>query len=215
MVHEKSIGVQEIKDNTVILKDGSMVAVLEVIPIAFEKLNEHKQKKITQAYRAWLEQLDYPVQIVARTVNYDVQDHIKVLKNQIEFSIKLKEEYRDILKQYKDFEEWLDQYIAAHAQPRTVYYLVIPYFPAGKQRRFFKNGKAKEAYGKGSSIVHARVAKSMALLAQTGVQLHRLDDAQLANLYNSYFRVCNHVGLGESTTYITSGTWFNLWKKNG
>lgn len=205
------VGIEEIKDDTAVLKDGSMVAVLEIAPIDFDSLSGQRKKKVTKAYLEWLEKTDYPVQISARTLNADIAEQAKVLKDRVEYAIKQKEEHRDLLKEYKQFEEWLDNYLKANAKKCTVYYLAIPYFPAERKKGIFSRlskSKAREEYSKSLEMLNKRVSESTALLSKTGVRIQRLSPAQLRSLYSSYFTVTNRTG----AEYLPPELWFDSFK---
>ena len=209
------IGVQELIGETAVLKDGSMIAVLEVAPIDFDGMGEARKKKVVKAYRAWLDALDYPVQIVMRTYNFDIQEQAKVLKNRVEYTIKQKEEFRDLLKEYKEFEEWLDRYLKENSKKGSLYYLVIPYFPKKKKKRLFKflaKAKIKEETDNSIAMLNKRVSENIELLEKTGVKAHRLGQEQLRNLFMSYFTIINKVGSNGKLAYVSPENWFDDFK---
>jgi hypothetical protein len=209
------IGIEEIKDGVAILKNGSMISVLEVAPIGFDSMAEAKKKKVVKAYKEWLDSLDYPVQIVVRSVNADINEQISVLKNNVEYTIKQKIEFRELLKEYKEFETWLDNHLNGKTKKSTVYYLVIPYLPNVKKSwsSFFSKAKKTEETEKSIAMLNKRVAESKELLEKTGVKMHLVQNEQLKNLYISYFLIVNKTGTGDKLAYSSPGSWFDEFKK--
>ncbi len=211
---EKSteIGIARIRDDSALLRDGSLIAVLEVEPIAYDKLGERSKHKVEKAYKEWLDSLDYPVQIVARRMNLDIKDQAKVIKNRVEYLIKQKEEYRDLLKLFKEFEEWLDAHLKKRVSQRTVYYLVIPVFSAGKIMKgmSLKKIKTNGEYKRALETLNNRVKHAIEMLSPTGVSIRKLDDELLENLYDSYF---NTVFFSDGS-YHNPQRWIEKWRSS-
>ena len=67
------VDIQEIKQSTVIVKDGSFRQVIMVGGVNFSLKSEMEQNIITQGYQTFLNSIDFPLQIVihSRKVNID------------------------------------------------------------------------------------------------------------------------------------------------
>ncbi len=70
---QRFIDIAEIKDGVVVLKDGTLRAVLLCSSINFALKSEDEQQAIIQAYMQFLNALDFPLQIVvqSRRLNID------------------------------------------------------------------------------------------------------------------------------------------------
>lgn len=60
---QQFVAVSEIRDDVVLLKDGSMRAVIEVSAINFELRSEDEQIAIIQNFQKFINSLDFPLQI--------------------------------------------------------------------------------------------------------------------------------------------------------
>lgn len=212
--YKKFADIKEISSDTVFLKDRTVIAVLEITPIDFDRMPESKKQKVLKKYKEWLESLNYPVQIIARNVNMDVEKQAKIMKNKIEHLIKQKMEYRDLLSLFKEFEAWFDKYISANSRARRIYYVVIPYMSAEQPSLFekFRKSKVKAKHNINLTLLNKRVDECTKKLAETGVRIYRLNTAQLENLYESYFMINNQKGANEKSVYIGPEDWFRMWK---
>ncbi|MBN2111663.1 DUF4351 domain-containing protein [Candidatus Woesearchaeota archaeon] len=210
----KFANVSEIKNDAVLLRDNTLIAVLEVSPIDFDRMPETKKKAVMKKYREWIESLSYPVQVVVRNVNIDIESRAKILKNKIEHLIKQKIEYMDLLKLFKEFEAWFDKYISANKSERRIYYLIVPYIGINKSSLFDKvrKAKAKEKQDLVITLLNKRVDECARKLEETGVRTYRLTTKQLENLYESYFMINIQKGANNESVYIGPDEWFKVWK---
>lgn len=71
--------IAEIHDDTVILKDGTLRAIIEVTSINFSLKSEEEQNSIIFSYQHFLNSLEFPVQIYIRSKKLDLDDYISQL----------------------------------------------------------------------------------------------------------------------------------------
>ena len=118
---EGFIEVTRIADNTAYLSNGSAKAILQVQPLNFHILDIKHQQAIISAYKDFLNSLDFPIQIVMRTVNLSLEEYLKTLE------VKVKKSKREKLhKQFTDFKEFVTTFIENHAVKNRLFYVVIP-----------------------------------------------------------------------------------------
>ena len=210
----KFANVGEIKNDAVFLRDNTMLAVLEVAPIDYDRMPESKKKSVMKKYKAWIESLNYPVQIVTRNLNIDIEARAKIMRNKIEHLIKQKIEYRDLLKLFKEFEIWFKKYVSKNKTPKRIYYLVIPYIGANQTSVFdrIRKAKAKERDDMTITLLNKRIDECIRKLEETGVKTYRLTTEQLENLYESYFMINTQKGANDKSVYIGPDDWFGMWK---
>jgi len=70
------IEIVDIKDNTVLLKNGSLRLVMEISAINFELRSEQEQAAIIQSFQNFLNSIDFPIQIVVGSLRYNIDDYI-------------------------------------------------------------------------------------------------------------------------------------------
>jgi len=118
---EGFIEVTRIADSTAYLRNGSAKAILQVQPLNFHILDVRHQQAIISAYKDFLNSLDFPIQIVMRTVNLSLEEYLKTLEAKVKKSKKER-----LHKQFADFKEFVTTFIENHAVKNRLFYIVIP-----------------------------------------------------------------------------------------
>src|SRR3990172_4637610 len=72
----------EVKSDTVIMKDGTLRAVLMVSSINFALKNEDEQNAIVSSYVSFLNGLDFPLQIVVQSRKLYIKPYLEKLLKQ-------------------------------------------------------------------------------------------------------------------------------------
>ena len=120
------VGIKEIQDKCIFLDDNSLVAVLEIFPIDFDNFSSAKQQKIQKNYNDWIESLSYPVQVVVRNTNVDLDKQVNLILENVGREIKERQDMREMLKLFDSFRAWLLDYIKKENKIYRMYYLIIP-----------------------------------------------------------------------------------------
>ncbi len=71
------VEVADIKDNIILLKNGSLRAILEVSAINFELRSEEEQLAIIQNFQRFINSIDFPLQIVVSSRQLRIDDYLK------------------------------------------------------------------------------------------------------------------------------------------
>ncbi|MFH1683175.1 MAG: PrgI family protein, partial [Candidatus Woesearchaeota archaeon] len=112
------VEVEEIVDDTVILKDGTIIGILEIKPLDFFILSKEEKDTVLKIYQGWLRSLDYPVQILSRSLNIDLSKWLKNLEKR-ESAIEDKEHFNE-------FSSWISQEIENNQARNRQFYILIP-----------------------------------------------------------------------------------------
>ncbi len=206
------LGIQEIRDDSVILKDGSVYCVLNIKPINLSKVNSDKRLAIISHFRNWLSSLTYPVQIVGKTINCDLNDMINIFISTTEHQIKQKPNYKTVLRAFREFSDWLGKYIDKQCMPGRFYYIVIPFRPEYSSEAEIRN---RIYYRKALKILEKRINETKELLEKTGVKIKRLTNTDLENLYSSYFNMFLQLNKTKNSRYLHSKRWLDMMKMGG
>lgn len=70
------VDIHEIRDNVIILKNGSLRLLMEVNSINFDLKSNDEQVAIIQGFRSFLNSLDFPLQIVIHSRKLDIKDYL-------------------------------------------------------------------------------------------------------------------------------------------
>ncbi len=140
------IRVSEIRDNTVILKNGGLRTVLKTNSINFHLKSEPEQNSIIYSYQSFLNSLEFPIQINVRSKKLDIDDYI----NQIE---KLAEKQTNKLLQDQTFEyaHYIKRLVEYADIMEKEFYVIVPYDTGGnptknKFQSFFQRLAPKDSY---------------------------------------------------------------------
>jgi hypothetical protein len=71
------IEIKDIRDNVVVLKNGSMRMVLDVSSINFELRSEEEQGAILQNFQQFLNSIDFPLQIIINSRKFDIAEYLR------------------------------------------------------------------------------------------------------------------------------------------
>ncbi|MFH1534156.1 MAG: hypothetical protein ABID64_04460, partial [Nitrospirota bacterium] len=187
----------EIRDNTLVLKNGGIRAVLKTSSINFNLKSEQEQNAIINSYQGFLNSLEFPIQILIKSKKLDIDDYI----DQVE---KLGEKQENKLLQDQTYE--YSQYIRKLVEYADImqkdFYVVIPHNPsrvAGSNifQSFFQRLSPKDTYGdikkrhgefnKIAKDLNQKINIAKSGLEGCGLKVEQLNTQQLIELfYNSY-----------------------------
>ncbi len=121
---ETMLPISEIKNDTIILKDGWLRTILKVSGLNLDLRNFDEQQIILEQYKRFLNGLSFPIQIIIRNTYLDLSNYLEYVKwnlDQIDNIVLHKqwEEYVSFLEDI-DSKQWLI-YVKE-------FYLVVPYY---------------------------------------------------------------------------------------
>lgn len=191
---KRYLEIAEIKEDSVILNDGSMRAVLLVSSINFSLKSEDEQNAIIVAYVNFLNTIDFPLQIMVQSRKLDIDGYISRLKQ------KEKLQSNELLKiQTADYIEYIKELVELGNIMTKRFYVVVPYNPTtDKQKNFFKRflllfktaqfiSLGQQRFQKRRKELMQRVEHVTESLASIGLRSVLLDTRSLIELYyNTY-----------------------------
>ena len=77
---QQYLDIAEIKDDTVVMKDGTLRSVLLVSSINFALKSEEEQNAVIDSYVRFLNNLSFTLQIVIQSRELDIDNYIQYLK---------------------------------------------------------------------------------------------------------------------------------------
>lgn len=134
---QKFLDITEIREDLLILKDGTLRAVLLVSSINFSLKSLDEQNAIVQAYMQFLNSLDFPIQIVIQSRRMNIDNYMAQLDEQ------RKTIENDLLKrQINDYQDFIKQLVKLGDIMQKRFYVVVPLDPATEkgttQKGFFQ-----------------------------------------------------------------------------
>ncbi len=187
----------EIHDDTVILKNGGIRAILRTTSINFNLKSEEEQNALSYGYQSFLNSLEFPVQIVIRSRKLDVDKYIDNLKAKVTTQtnpLLQKQTY-----EYIDFVSRLVEYADIMEKD---FLDVVPYDPPRAQtihfiEKMLQMIKGKDTYSEVKRRhdefetlrkgLAQRVLTIQSGLENLGLKIHQLTTQELIELfYNTY-----------------------------
>ncbi len=130
---QRYLDIAEIRDDVVIMKDGTLRAVIMVASINFALKSVDEQEAIVQAYTSFLNGLEYPIQVVIQSRKMNIESYMTSLQEQ------QKKTSNDLLRaQIADYRNFVQELVTLGEIMQKKFYVVVPYNPLGnKQKNFF------------------------------------------------------------------------------
>ncbi|OQA35505.1 MAG: hypothetical protein BWY53_00780 [Parcubacteria group bacterium ADurb.Bin326] len=129
---QRFLQISEIKDDTIIMKDGSLRAVLLVSSINFALKSEDEQNAIISGYVSFLNSLESPLQIVIQSRKLDLDQYLEFLKQAEE------KQQNDLLKiQMAEYRQYITELVELGNIMTKRFYVVVPYSVFGEKKRSF------------------------------------------------------------------------------
>ena len=131
---QKYLDIAEIKDDMVVLNDGTVRGVLLVSSINFDLKSEDEQNAVVSGYVGFLNSLDYPIQIIVQSRPLNIDDYLEKLKSME------KEQTNKLLRmQTADYRKFISELITMEKIMTKKFYVVVPYMPGrGKRKSFYE-----------------------------------------------------------------------------
>jgi hypothetical protein len=124
--------IAEIRDDCVVLKDGTLRAVLLVSSINFALKSEEEQAAIISGYISFLNLLNSPLQILVQSRKLDLDEYLASIKEAE------KVQTNELLKlQISEYYQYISQLVELGDIMTKRFYVVVPYDPASNNKRGF------------------------------------------------------------------------------
>jgi hypothetical protein len=187
---QQYLDIAEIKDNTVVMKDGTLRAVLLVSSINFALKSEDEQNAVIDSYVRFLNNLSFTLQIVIQSRELDIDNYLNYLK------VKEKEQTNKLLKiQTADYIQYIKELTSLGKIMNKRFFVIVTYNPlTDKRKNFFSLIaeslkpatiiKLKEkTFRNYQEMMDRRVESVLGGLESMGVSVARLDTQSLIELY--------------------------------
>ncbi len=119
---QQFLDVAEIRDNTVIMKDGSLRAVVLASSVNFALKSEEEQNAVVQGYMLFLNSLEFPLQVITQSRELNIDNYLETLKE------KEKEHTNSLLRiQMAGYRQYIEELVSLGEIMSKRFYVVVPY----------------------------------------------------------------------------------------
>jgi len=131
---QSRLQIAEVRDDCIVLKDGTIRAVLLVSSINFALKSEDEQSAIISAYVSFLNLLDSPLQILIQSRRLDLDEYLDSIKKTE------KDQTNELLKlQISEYYQYISQLVELGDIMTKRFYVIVPYDPSSNKKRGFFN----------------------------------------------------------------------------
>jgi type IV secretory pathway VirB4 component len=198
------VDIQEIKQDTVIVKDGSFRQIIMVGGVNFSLKSEAEQNIITQGYQTFLNGVDFPLQILIHSRKVNIDKYIASLteRREVEPSLILQN-------QIDEYVKFVQGFVEKNAIMEKVFLVVVSFYPTSAlpnakkvSGMFSAFGKKKVApavettqrteeaaklFSEGLAQLSQRTTQVTSGLLNIGLEATVLDDEQLIELFYNFY----------------------------
>lgn len=191
---QEFLDIAEIKEDTVVVKDNTVRAVLLVSSINFSLKSEEEQDAIISSYVSFLNNIDFPLQILIQSRKFNIEGYISDLQK------KEKEQTNELLKmQTQEYIQYVQELVSMGNIMNKKFFICVPYNPlSDTHKSFFQSFKESLKPKSLVKLKHRkfkiykneldmRVDHVMSALSSIGLKATRMDTQSIIELfYNTY-----------------------------
>lgn len=193
---QRYLDIAEIREDAVVMKDGTLRAVVMVSSINFALKSEDEQQAIIQGYMQFLNGLEHPLQVVVQSRKMNVDGYLATLRQQEETI------HNELLKvQIRDYTSFIKELVDLGQIMQKRFFVVVPYDPAeGNEKGKGFISKLSSAFSPAKIIklnekrfqerrysLMQRVSTVAGGMTSMGLQVALLDTQGLIELYYSSY----------------------------
>jgi type IV secretory pathway VirB4 component len=192
---QEFVPIREIRDGIVILKDGSMRALILASSLNFALKSGDEQNAIIAQFQNFLNSLDFSVQIFVQSKRLDIRPYIALLEE------RYREQSSELMKiQCREYIEFINTFVEQSNIMTKSFFVVVPYTPpaisAGKNplTNFVNKKDTKESgtvktneFDEYRSQLEQRVGVVEQGLVRCGIRVAELGTEEVVELYYKIF----------------------------
>lgn len=158
------IAIKGVEDSVLILPNNEHRIVIETSSINFHLMSEDEQDAVVDIYKAFLNSLSFPIQIVQKVRALDLDDYLQSFEDKKD---------KETVEVYKNQIDGYTKYVKSLVRTNKIlsrqFYIVIPYHTKGKEtleiaREQLANRLAIAEKGLGNVGIKTRLLNSLELL---------------------------------------------------
>jgi len=198
------VNIKEIKENTVVVKDGSLRQIIMVGGVNFSLKSDTEQNIITQAYQTFLNSIDFPLQIVIHSRKVNIEKYIDSLMQR-----RAVEPSPILQNQIDEYTKFVQGFVQQNAIMEKIFLVIVSFYPLsglsgvksvtsglpffGKKKQSAASASAQRAeddantFNENLAQLNQRVAQVTSGLLNIGLEVTVLDDEQLVELFYNFY----------------------------
>ncbi len=187
------VPIKEVRDGIIILKDGSMRAILMTSSINFALKSADEQKSVIYQFQNFLNGLNFDIQIFIQSRNLDIRPYVSLLQD------RLKVQTDDLMKiQIKEYMQFVRSFTEQANIMTKRFFIVIPYSPQGTDIKKSAGGlfgkkdankktTANDNFNESRSQIAQRTDVVLSGVSRTGVRAVQLGTEEVIEVFYQLF----------------------------
>lgn len=190
------VPIKEIKEGIVILKDGSMRALVMASSLNFALKSSDEQQSIIYQFQNFLNSLNFSVEFFIQSRRLDIRPYLALLES------RYKEQTSDLLKiQTREYIEFVRTFTDTTNIMTKTFFVVVPYSPSvvfakdsgfenifkGKQNKQERDSSEKEAFEEARTQMEQRISVVEQGLVRCGIRVAQLGTEELVEVFYKLF----------------------------
>lgn len=186
------VPIKEIRDGIIVLKDGSLRAILLASSLNFALKSADEQQSILFQFQNFLNSLNFSIQIYTQSRKLDIRPYLNLLES------KLKDQVGDLMKmQTREYMEYIKNIAESTNIMTKNFFIIIPYSPAvlsgvnAVKKSFFGNktnvNDEKSFFEENRSQIQQRMQVVESGLVQCGIHVAEMETEKLIELFYRTF----------------------------
>lgn len=188
------VPIKEIRDGVIVLKDGSLRAILLASSLNFALKSSEEQQSIIFQFQNFLNSINFSVQIYTQSRRLDIRPYIALLEE------RLKDQVGDLMKmQTREYIEFIKSFTESTSIMTKSFFIVVPYAAPvlggkdaikksllGGQKRN-KQEEEKASFEENRSQLQQRMEVVEQGLVRCGIRVANLGTEELIELFYKTF----------------------------
>ncbi|MBU2028419.1 hypothetical protein KJ761_00830 [Patescibacteria group bacterium] len=191
---QQFVDVAEVKDDVIVLKNGTLRGVLNISAINYDLKSTQEQEAIIEQYKNFLNSLDFPIQILINSRKINIEKYINFIER------KEKDQSSELLRfQISEYKNFIKQLVSVSNIMDKNFYIVVPFSSIENREKgifdslssLFNPRKSitdkRELFETCRNQLFQRLDHIIASLSGIGLKMAPLKTKELIELlYNSY-----------------------------
>lgn len=192
---QEFVPIREVRDGTVILKDGSLRGIVLASSLNFSLKSDDERNAIILQFQDFLNSLDFTVQISIQSRRLDIRPYIALLED------RYKEQINDLMKiQTREYIEFVRKFTETTNIMTKNFFIVVPYDPAilnikgGMTSNLFKKKTSSEEkesreinFEENRTQLEQRISVVEQGLSRCGIRVIKLGEEEVIELFYKIF----------------------------
>lgn len=196
---QSSLLISEIRDDLVVMQDGTFRAIVECKSINFDLMSEKEKEGVEYAYQSFINSLNFNIQILIRSQKVDLGPYINKL-----IDIQSSQDNLLLNELMKDYINFIDELSTQANIMSKTFFVIVSYEDPSKKSNamaeskgffssLFSSGEKQEikidtvTMDRAKEELRNRISLIMSGLIQLGIQCNRLSTAQLGELFYNFY----------------------------